>query len=384
MLLVAEAALGGDEIAALTEVVESGWITMGERVRAFEEAFAVHHGANDAVAVGSCTAGLHLALRALGVGPGDEVLVPSLTFVATVNSVLYVGATPVFVDIESLRRPHLSLEDASDKCSSQTKAVIVMHYAGHTVDGEAWQALARSRGLLLIEDAAHAAGVRGVGERSDAAVFSFFGNKNMTTAEGGMVLARDPEVRARVRRMRSHGMTTTSWERSKGYALGYDVPELGFNYRMDELRAALGLVQLARLSEWNAERARLSAAYRDRLANACPDVSMPFDRDDTSAHHILPTLLPKGCDRPSVMRTMREAGVQTTVHYPCVHQFSYYRELFPKQNLPQSEAFASRELTLPLHPKLGTANVDLVVDALGTALRMPESTRRAGRISNAA
>jgi dTDP-4-amino-4,6-dideoxygalactose transaminase len=384
MLLVAEAALGGDEIAALTEVVESGWITMGDRVRAFEEAFAVHHGASDAVAVGSCTAGLHLALRALGVGPGDEVLVPSLTFVATVNSVLYVGATPVFVDIESLRRPHLSLEDAGDKCSSETKAVIVMHYAGRTVDGEAWEAFARPRGLLLIEDAAHAAGVRGVGERSDAAVFSFFGNKNMTTAEGGMVLARDPEVRARVRRMRSHGMTTTSWERSKGYALGYDVPELGFNYRMDELRAALGLVQLARLSEWNAERARLTAAYRDRLANVCPDVSMPFDRDDISAHHILPTVLPEGCDRPWVMRTMREAGVQTTVHYPCVHQFSYYRELFPEQSLPRSEAFAARELTLPLHPKLGTANVDLVVDALGTALRMPESTRRAGRISNAA
>jgi dTDP-4-amino-4,6-dideoxygalactose transaminase len=290
----------------------------------------------------------------------------------------------VFADIESLRRPHLSLEDASDKCSSQTRAVIVMHYAGHTVDGEAWQAFARSRGLLLIEDAAHAAGVRGVGERSDAAVFSFFGNKNMTTAEGGMVLARDPDVRARVRRMRSHGMTTTSWERSKGYALGYDVPELGFNYRMDELRAALGLVQLARLPEWNAERARLTAVYRDRLANACPDVSMPFDRDDTSANHILPILLPEGCDRPRIMQTMREAGVQTTVHYPCVHQFSYYRALFPIPSLPKSEAFAARELTLPLHPKLGNDNVDVVVDALEAALRMPQSTRPAVQTSHAA
>lgn len=371
MLLVAEAVLGADEMAALTKVIESGWITMGDRVRAFEEAFAVYHGANDAVAVGSCTAGLHLALRALGIGPGDEILVPSLTFVATVNSILYVGATPVFVDIESLRRPHLSLEDATGKCSSKTKGVIVMHYAGYKVDGEAWQSFAQSRGLLLIEDAAHAPGVSGIGKGSDAAVFSFFGNKNMTTAEGGMVLARDSEVRARVRRMRSHGMTTTSWERRKGYALGYDVSELGFNYRMDEMRAALGLVQLARLSEWNAERARLTARYRDRLANACPDVSMPFDRDDTSAHHILPILLPEGCERSRVMQTMRHAGVQTTVHYPCVHQFSYYRSLFPKQNLRQSEEFAARELTLPLHPKLGNANIDFVVDALGTALKMP-------------
>ena len=275
---------------------------------------------------------------------------PSLTFVATVNSILYVGATRCS-STSSRCDAHLSLEDASGKCSSKTKAAIVMHYAGYKVDGEAWQAFARSRELLLIEDAAHAAGAPGIGEASDAAVFSFFGNKNMTTAEGGMVLARDPDVRARVRRMRSHGMTTTSWERSKGYALGYDVPELGFNYRMDKLRAALGLVQLARLPEWNAERARLTAVYRDRLANACPDVSMPFDRDDTSAHHILPILLPEGCDRPRVMQTMREAGVQTTVHYPCVHQFSYYRALFPIPSLPKSEAFAARELALPLHPE---------------------------------
>ncbi|MGZ9087082.1 MAG: DegT/DnrJ/EryC1/StrS family aminotransferase [Rhodoplanes sp.] len=384
MILVAEAALGAEEIAALTKVLESGWITMGDRVRAFEQAFAVHHGASDAVAVGSCTAGLHLALRALGVGPGDEVLVPSLTFVATVNSILYVGATPVFVDIESERRPHLSLDAAAAKCSSKSKAVIVMHYAGYTVDGEAWRAFAQSRGLLLIEDAAHAPGAPGVGEASDAAVFSFFGNKNMTTAEGGMVLARDPDVRARVRSMRSHGMTTTSWERSKGYALGYDVPELGYNYRMDELRAALGLVQLARLPGWNADRARLSAAYRDRLADACPDVILPFNRDDTSVHHIMPVLLPVGCDRARVMQSMRDAGVQTTVHYPCVHQFSYYQALFPEQRLPRSEAFATRELTLPLYPALGAGNIDVVVDALAAALRTAPVGRWAVRTSHAA
>lgn len=369
MLLVAEAALGADEIAALTKVIESGWITNGERVRAFEEAFALHHGAADAVAVGSCTAGLHLALHALGVGPGDEVLVPSLTFVATVNSVLYVGATPVFVDIESMSRPHLSLQDAAAKCTPKTKAVIVMHYAGYTVDGDAWQAFARSRGLLLIEDAAHAAGVPGIGNKSDAAVFSFFGNKNMTTAEGGMVFARDAEVLARIRRMRSHGMTTSSWERSKGHAFSYDVPELGFNYRMDELRAALGLVQLAKLPGWNAERARLTAAYRDRLAIACPQVSMPFAPGDTSAHHVLPILLPEGCDRGRIMQSMRELGVQTTIHYPCAHQFSYYQALCPMQQLPKSEAFAARELTLPLHPALGLNNVDLVIDALVRALQ---------------
>ena len=384
MLLVAEAALGADEITALTKVIESGWITNGEKVRAFEQAFAAHHGANDAVAVASCTAGLHLALQALGIGPGDEVLVPSLTFVATVNSILYVGATPVFVDIEELSRPHISLRDAALKCTPRTKAVIVMHYAGYTVDGAAWEAFARSRGLLLIEDAAHAAGAADLGRYSDAAVFSFFGNKNMTTAEGGMVFMRDPALLACVRRMRSHGMTTSSWERSKGHAFSYDVPELGFNYRMDELRAAVGLVQLSRLRGWNAERRRLTGAYREWLAAACPRVSMPFGSGDASAYHVLPVLLPAGCDRTRVMQAMREMGVQTTIHYPCAHLFSYYRMRFPAQHLPLSEEFAARELTLPLHPALGVANVEVVVATLSRALSTAEPAAMPMRATYAA
>ncbi len=368
MLLVAEAAVGADEAAALSEVIASGWITQGERVRRFEQEFAARHGAEDAVAVASCTAGLHLALRALGIGPGDEVLVPSLTFVATVNSILYVGATPVFVDIEALDRPHICLDDAARQCTPRTRAVIVMHYAGYLVDVAAWQDFARSRGLLLIEDAAHAAGVPGIGSHSDAAVFSFFGNKNMTTAEGGMVFAAAAEVREHIRRMRSHGMTTTSWERSKGHAFSYDVPELGFNYRMDELRAAVGLVQLERLPGWNAARGRLTARYRERLPRACPQVLQPLAAADTSAYHVMPVVLPDGCDRPQVMQAMRTAGVQTTIHYPCVHQFSYYRKMYPTLRLPRSEAFASRELTLPLYPALGDANVDVVIDKLAAAL----------------
>src|SRR5713226_751731 len=159
MLLVSEPVLGLDEKAALAAVIESGWVTMGDRVREFEQAFARLHEAEDSIAVSSCTAALHLILHALGIGPGDEVLVPSLTFVATANSVLYVGATPVFVDIESLDVPLMSLADAAAKCSKKTKAVIVMHYAGYLVDGDAWRDFTKSRCLLLIEDAAHAAGL---------------------------------------------------------------------------------------------------------------------------------------------------------------------------------------------------------------------------------
>lgn len=184
MLLVSEPSLGEEDKSALVRVIDSRWITMGNQVRAFERTFADHHGANDAVAVSSCTAGLHLTMRALGIGPGDEVLVPAVTFVATVNSVLYVGATPVFVDIDSMQVPHMSLADATSKITERTKAVVIMHYGGYRVHPVSWRAFAESRNLLLIEDAAHAVGVNGVGVDTSAAVFSFYGNKNMTTGEG--------------------------------------------------------------------------------------------------------------------------------------------------------------------------------------------------------
>jgi dTDP-4-amino-4,6-dideoxygalactose transaminase len=368
MLLVAEPSLGEDEKAALAEVVDSGWITMGDRVRAFERAFADQHHSADAVAVSSCTAGLHLAMQALEIGPGDEVLVPSLTFVATVNSVLYAGATPVFVDIESLDVPLMSYADACAKCNPRTKAVVVMHYAGYLVDGDVWRGFARACGLHLIEDAAHAAGLDRPSVFGDAAVFSFFGNKNMTTAEGGMVITRDQDVLDRVKQMRSHGMTSGTLQRLSGRALTYDVTMLGYNYRMDELRAAVGLAQLRNLRRWNEKRERLTGAYRRRLRMQCPDVSVPFSMPRASSYHILPIILPEGADRPVVAERMRRAGIQTSVHYPPIHRFSWYQSRFPSVRLPKTEEFCRRELTLPLHPKLEERDVETVVGALAEAL----------------
>jgi len=369
MLLVAEPCLGEEEATALAEVVSSGWITMGDRVRAFERAFAETHHASDAVAVDSCTAGLHLALAALGVGPGDEVLVPSLTFVATANSVIYCGATPVFVDIEGLDRPLISLADAAARCTPRTKAVVVMHYGGRLVDAERWRAFADARGMALIEDSAHAVGASRSPTFGDVAVFSFFGNKNMTTAEGGMVLARDQTVLARIRQMRSHGMTATTVERLKGRTFTYDVTMLGYNYRMDDLRAAIGLTQLRHLDDWNDRRAMLTDEYRMLLADICPDVQVPFAAVDGPVHHIMPVLLPLGCDRQRVMERMREAGVQTTIHYPPVHRLTWYRERFPVVRLPCTEHFAARELTLPLHPRMTAQQAELAVRSLSNALR---------------
>ena len=368
MLLVSEPILGEEEKAALAAVIDSGWVTMGDRVQEFEQAFARLHEAEDSIAVGSCTAALHLILHALGIGPGDEVLVPSLTFVATANSVLYVGARPVFVDIESPQAPLMSLEDAEAKCTARTKAVIVVHFGGYLAHRDAWQSFARRKGLLLIEDAAHAPGLPAAGTFGEAAAFSFYGNKNMTTAEGGAVIARSRSLRETIRRARSHGMTSGTRQRLDSRSPDYDVTILGFNYRMDELRAAVGLAQLKRLPEWNDIRRRLSLHYRQLIAGHCPSVMVPFSDPWPSAHHLMPVVLPTAVNRQAVIDRLRKRGIQTTVHYPPVHRLTLYNDLYPDSHLPQTEEFARRELTLPLHPRMTPETVELVVNSLAAAL----------------
>jgi dTDP-4-amino-4,6-dideoxygalactose transaminase len=364
--------LGEPEKRALAEVIDSGWLTMGDRVRRFEQAFAVMHGADDAVAVHSATAALQLSLSIFDIGHGDEVIVPSLSFVATASVILHSGAKPVFVDIESADRPHLSLEQARQHITPRTRAIMVMHYGGYWVDMPRWRALADEFGLLLFEDAAHAAGLTGglVGAHSDAASFSFFTNKNMTTAEGGMMLVRDPERRQRARLLRAHGMTAGTLDRARGRAVGYDVVECGHNYRMDELRAALGLVQLERLLGWNERRRALTGEYRDAIARQVPAVNVPFDDRHPTTAHILPVMLPPGTDRTAVMAHLREARIQSSVHYPPIHRFDFYSRLLGDLRLANTEHFGETELTLPLHPQLRPGDVDRVVGALRNALRL--------------
>jgi len=364
MLLVSKPILGADEKAALVAAIESGWITMGERVREFEQTFARLHETEDSVAVSSCTAALHLILYALGIGPGDEVLVPSLTFVATANSVLYVGARPVFVDIESPALPLMSLEEAEAKCTARTKAVILVHFGGYLADRDAWQAFAARKGLLLIEDAAHAPGLPAAGTFGEAAAFSFYGNKNMTTAEGGAIIARSRALREKIRQARSHGMTSSTRQRLASRSPDYDVTMLGFNHRMDELRAAVGLVQLKRLKDWNDIRRRLSLHYRHLIAQRCPSILVPFTNEWLSAHHLMPVVLPATIGRQTLIDHLRGQGIQTTIHYPPVHRLTFYNDLYPNCHLPRTDAFAYRELTLPLHPEMTADIVELVVGAL--------------------
>ncbi|MCW3474794.1 DegT/DnrJ/EryC1/StrS aminotransferase family protein [Rhodovastum sp. RN2-1] len=367
-MLVSEPSLGADEKQALVDVIDSNWITMGSRVQAFERAFADMHRMADAVAVNSCTSGLHLVMAALGIGPGDEVLVPSLSFVATANCVVYCGARPVFVDIESLDVPLMSCADAAAKCTARTKAVIVMHYGGYLVDRDAWRDFADSRGLFLIEDSAHAVGTARASIFGDVAVFSFFGNKNMTTAEGGMIVAGDDGLLDRIRQLRAHGLTSSTVQRLRGQAVSYDVTMLGYNYRMDELSAAIGLVQLGKLDQWNKKRRMLAHLYRDLLEERCPDVLLPFPEERTTSHHIMPIVLPSAIDRQRVIGILRSDGIQTTIHYPPIHCLSWYRNNTPVVSLPLTEDFAARQLTLPLHPKMEAQHVDLVTQVLANAV----------------
>jgi dTDP-4-amino-4,6-dideoxygalactose transaminase len=368
MIALSEPILGEDEKRALCEVIDSRWLTMGERVAAFEKAFAKMHGVDEAVAVASCTAALHLSLQALNVGPGNEVLVPSLSFVATANAVLYVGASPVFLDIQDLKNPHISLEDAESKCTAKTKAVIVMHYGGYVADLVTWRRFCDAKQLLLIEDAAHAPGIAGVGRWSDVAAFSFFSNKNMSTAEGGMVIARDPSVLQRVRHLRAHGMSTDTLTRHRGHAYSYDVTMLGYNYRMDELRAAVGLVQLPRLPSWNSKRRELSNIYRHMISDQIQEMMIPFDQGHETAAHLMPVLLPTEVNRQKIIDYLRAEGIQSSIHYPPIHQFSYYRNEIQRVKLPKTEEFCIRELTLPLHPSLSENDVKRIVDTLRKAI----------------
>lgn len=366
--------LGQDEIDLVTEVLRSKWLTMGEKTERFEQAFARMVGVPHASAVSNCTAGLHLALAAAGVRADDDVVVPALTFVATANAVRYCGARPVFADVTSLDDWNICVRTIEQVVTPATKAIVVVHYAGYVADMRAIMDFARDRGLAVIEDVAHAPGATrdrtAAGAWGDVGCFSFFSNKNMTTGEGGMLTTSREDVAQRAKCMRSHGMTTLTLDRHKGHAFSYDVVDLGYNYRMSELNAALGLCQLERLHERNVARGRLVARYRERLASIA-GVDVPFaDAPGTPAFHIMPVLLPRGTDRQSIMARMRDCGIQTSIHYRPVDTFSAYVDagLGPGQHLALTHDIGNREMTLPLYPTMTEMQVQQVCDALAAAL----------------
>jgi len=364
-----------DEITSVADVLKSRWLTMGRITQQFEAAFAAYSGAEHALAVTNATAALHMACMALGLQPGDEVIVPSLTFVASANCIRYTGATPVFADIVSETDLNISAEAIESLITERTRAILLVHYAGYPCDMQRIVELARRYHLKIIEDAAHAAGswLNGchLGTWGDVGCFSFFSNKTMTTGEGGMVGTNDEAVYEKLRLLRSHGMTTLTWDRHKGHAWSYDVVDLGYNYRIDEIRAALGVVQLGKLERNNERRRQLVDVYREVLQEI-PQIGVPFlEHPGITAAHIMPILLPRDLDRVHFMEQMKAQGIQTSIHYPPIHKFTAYRQFHGEtalKNLPVTEEVAAREVTLPLYPAMSDEDVRQVVGAMANSL----------------
>jgi dTDP-4-amino-4,6-dideoxygalactose transaminase len=359
---------------AVAECLEGGWLTMGPRTLRFEAALAEWTGAPEAVTVSSGTAALQLACRALDLGPGDEVIVPALTFIATANAPRYAGASPVLCDVESPERPNLSAATVERCLSPRTKAVIAVHFCGYAADLGPLQELCDAHGIALVEDAAQAIGAevepgRQAGTVGRMGCLSFFSKKQLCVGEGGAVLTGDEELAARVRSLRSHAMTSGTWDRHTGHEASYDVVDVGYNYRLDEPRAALGLARLPRLRDDIERRGAAVRRYREALAGT-PGLTLMWTDDDVArgSHYAIAVLFESGEERARVRDALADRGIQTT-RYPALHTFTELAALAAPGSLPAAEAAADRHLALPLFSGQQDDRVDVVVAAVRDALR---------------
>jgi len=363
--------IGDADIKAVVEALVSGWLTTGPRVSEFEQAFAAHVGAREGVAVNSGTAALHCAMRALGVGPGDEVIVPAITFAASANAALYEGAKPVFADVE----PQTLLIDSDSVARAltpRTRAIVAVDYAGQPADYDALRVLAAPRGIKIVADACHAPGAtyrgRAAGTLADISCFSFHPVKHLTTCEGGMTVTDDAAMAAHMRRFRNHGIGSDHRSREAAGAHAYDMVELGFNYRLPDVQCALGLAQLKRLSGWVAARRRIARLYDAALASLAEAVPLKTHACREHAYHLYVVRLMDGIDRDKVFARLRADGIGANVHYAPVYLHSHYARLGYKPGLcPKAEAAARQILTLPMFPAMSEADVSRVVGALTRA-----------------
>ena len=366
-----DASFDADEFEAVARPLKRGWLSMGEEVQALEEELCRATGAAHAVAVANGTAALHLASAGLGLGPGDEVVCPTLTFVASANAPRSLGADIRLVD--SVGENDLNIDPAAIEAAitGRTRAIVIVHYAGFACDTAAIQAIAEPRGIPVIEDCAHAIFTRhrdrALGLHGRVGCFSFYSNKNATCGEGGALITDDAELAESLRQLRSHGMTVPTLDRRRGRSSSYDVIHPGFNYRIDEMRAALLRVQLAKLPERLERRRQLFSRYAAAFDGTCVTVPFTAGRHASALAetgvHILPALLPAGSDRAAVIEQLGKANIQSSVHYPAIHTFTAYRST-DAATLRRTAALCERELSLPFYPDLSDADVDRVAGEL--------------------
>jgi dTDP-4-amino-4,6-dideoxygalactose transaminase len=366
------------EIQSVVECLRSRWIGAGPRVEAFERSFAAYKRAPDSIAVSSGTAALHLALVGLGIGVGDEVLVPTMTFCSTVHAVLHSGARPVLVDCDR-NTFNVSPSEVERLLTDRTRAMIVVHMCGRPCDMEPLLEISRLHGLAVIEDCAHAieSKWRGVpsGLLGDIGCFSFYATKNLTTADGGMVITKDASISERIRRLASHGMTANAWRRLKlAGCVGYEVVDAGFKYNMTDIAAALGLVQLEKLEERWQRRKSLWRRYLANLAELPLQLPLQPEPSTRHAYHLMTPLVDLGrlrVPRDSILEALKAENIGAGIHYVPVHSQPYYRDTFATrdEDFVNASDIGRRTLSLPLTADMEFEDVDDVATALSRILR---------------
>lgn len=360
------------EAKAAYDTIKSGWISTGPKCIELEDMFAKMLGAKYAVSVTNCTDALHLCCQLCGFGPGDEVICPSLTFAASANCIRYAGATPVFADIIGPEHINLDPVDIERKITPKTKGIVVVHMAGYPAKLDEIMAIAKKHNLKVVEDACHGplSEYKGkkLGTIGDCSAFSFFSNKNISTGEGGMFVTNSEELAAKAKLMRSHGMTTMSYQRASGHATAYDIVELGYNFRMDDIRASIAIEQLKKLPEDLNKRMAVRKRYVDKLSSI-KGVVVPFaDCNEFTSNYIMPVVLTQGSkeDRDAIREKIHAAGIQTSVHYPAIHRFSIYKNCGAV--LPQTDYVTNHEITLPMYAALTMDQVDFICESLDKAV----------------
>ena len=362
----------GKEAQAAADTINSGWISTGPKCEELEKMFVDMFHVNYAVSISNCTDALHLCCIVCGVGPGDEVICPSLTFAASANCIRYAGATPVFCDIVGADHINIDPNEIEKKITDKTKAILVVHMAGFPCKMDDIMAIAKKHNLKVIEDACHGplSEYKGkkLGTIGDCAAFSFFSNKNISTGEGGMFISNNKEMADKARLLRSHGMTTMSYQRAGGHATAYDIVELGYNFRLDDIHAAIAIEQLKKLPGDLEQRIVVRKRYVELLSKV-ENVIIPFaDNIEFTSNYIMPIVITKGTveDRDAIRNKIHEAGVQTSVHYPAIHRFSIYKEYGAV--LPQTEYVTDHEITLPMYAALTMEDVEYIVKVVDTAV----------------
>jgi dTDP-4-amino-4,6-dideoxygalactose transaminase len=383
MIPITRPFLGEEEVAAAAEVIRSGWLTQGERVEQFETAVAGYVGAGQAVAVSNCTTALHLALLAAGVGPGDEVICPSFSFIATANAIMYTGARPVFVDIDP-RTYNMDPELLEAAITPRTKALMPVDQIGLAADVIVIRTIAERHGLKVVEDAAPSlgsmVGERRVGSLSDLTCFSFHPRKSITTGEGGMITTDDPDAAGWLRGIRSHGASTSDLNRHRTKTVAFEeYRELGYNYRMTDIQAAIGLAQLRKLDWILAERRRLAARYA-ALLGGCEWLDLPFE--PAGGFHTYQSYCVRvrsQLQRDEMMADLAGRGIATRRGVMAIHLEPFYRNLYPDVSLPVTERCSAETLLLPLFPGLTETEQQFIAESLvsaGSALSIGPDSRR--------